>query len=133
MDDERVTRARRFFLTVLGGDVDGALGELTDDCEYVVPGHSVLSGRYRGRAEVGSRLHRLFELTAGDVDPVKWEDWMVGVDHVSVLVRLNLASGHQRRQTEELFVVAFAPDGRIRSLRMFTGDESAYESLFGTA
>lgn len=130
VDDERVVRARRFFLSILRGDVEAGLGELAPDAEYHVPGRHRLSGTFRGRSEIGEHLHRLFELTAGDVDPVKWVDWMVGVDHVSVLVRTVMEAGHHRATGEHLFVVSFDPDGLIRRVRLFSEDPSDLDELF---
>jgi ketosteroid isomerase-like protein len=133
VDDERVDRVRRCFLALAAGDVDAAGSELAEDVEYRVPGRSQLSGTYQGRPAVLARFRALFERTAGDVDAIKWVDWMVGVDHVAVLLRVMMEVDLHRQVGDRLFVVDFDPQGAIRSIDMYLHDEADLSSLFGRA
>ena len=50
---ENIESAKRAYAAFAAGDAEGAMTDLADDIEWIVPGNSVVSGTYRGKAEVG--------------------------------------------------------------------------------
>ena len=50
---ENIEKAKRAYAAFSAGDAKGAMADMADDIEWIVPGNSAVSGTYRGKAEVG--------------------------------------------------------------------------------
>ncbi len=83
---EWIGTARSFVGGIGVGTIDDAARLLAPDVVYRVLGHHALSGVFSGRDAVAAHLRAVISQTDGRFDPVKFDDWMLGLRHVSVLV-----------------------------------------------
>ena len=50
--EQNVESAKRAYAAFQAGDLEGAMANMADDIEWIVPGNSAISGTKRGRQEV---------------------------------------------------------------------------------
>jgi uncharacterized protein len=103
-------------------DLDGALKNLDDDIEWIVPGNSTISGTYRGKDEVA----QFFMTIAGKSFTTSPEHFIAEGDHVVVLTRTT-ADGHSSEQAD---VLTFR-DGKVVKFQS-AGDTALEEQIWGT-
>ena len=112
-------------------DFDHFVGLLSSDVQYRVGGRQALTGVFRGRDEVAAHVRELVERTDGTYDPFKWEDWLVGDQHVAALVDVR-AQGHGARiETRLVFVLRFDAADQVSEITVFFEDSSVAERFFG--
>lgn len=104
------------------GDLEGAMANLADDVEWVVPGNSTIGGTYRGKHEVlgffGVLASKSFQ-----TDP---QHFVADGDRVVVLTN-TWADGQGSQQAD---VLTFA-DGKVAHFISF-GDTALGERIWGT-
>ena len=123
LNEKRLDRTMRFFLAIADRDITTATTELAATATYHVPGTSFLAGTFAGRDEVVGRFQKLFELTSGS-EALKWVDWMVGTNCVSVLVQTFMQTRLSIFNGQHLFLVGFDSSGLIDEIRMFPEDQA---------
>src|SRR3954453_21446985 len=79
------------------GDLEGAMKNMADDIEWIVPGNSTVSGTYRGKDEVIGFWIKLAE-KGFTTTPQRF----VGDDEVVVVLTTTTADGHTSDQADVL-------------------------------
>ncbi len=79
------------------GDLDGAMKNMADDIEWIVPGNSTISGTYRGKDEVAN----FFMTLAGKSFRTEPQHFIAEGDHVVVLTQISV-DGHSADQADVL-------------------------------
>ena len=103
------------------GDLDGALADMADDIEWVVPGNSAISGTYRGKDEVTN----FFMTLAGKSFQTEPQHFIADGDHVVVLTRTT-ADG---QSTDQVDVLTFRDDKLAKF--QSAGDTALQETIWG--
>ena len=85
VEPARLVNARRFLMGISTGHADAVLALLAPTVVYTVSGHSPLAGTVHGPVEVQEHVRRVFRATSGTIDVLKWDDWLVGQNHVAAL------------------------------------------------
>ena len=80
---EHKAAAQAAYQAFAAGDLDGAMRDLADDIEWIVPGKSTVSGTYRGKDEVAGFFAKLSSKSFR-TEP---EHFLADGDHVVVLTR----------------------------------------------
>jgi ketosteroid isomerase-like protein len=103
------------------GDLEGAMQDLADDIEWIVPGDSTISGTYRGKDEV----MRLFATLASRSFRTEPQHFIAEGDHVVVLTRTTTDG----KSSDQADVLTFrgAKVARFES----AGDTALLESIWG--
>ena len=124
----RLELVQRFLMSLELRDAAAASVGISAGTTYHVPGTSPLAGTFRGRHEIVTNFRRVFELTSSS-DVVKWVDWMVGTNLVSVLAHVHLQSGLIQYQAQLLFLFSFIPSGTIDRIRLFPEDQALFDQF----
>lgn len=127
----RLAIAQRFLTHIGHRDIEESVELLSPNATYRVPGNHTFAGVFSGRQEILDHLIRLFERTMGSFDAFKWEDWMVGEQHVAALVRIHIHQTGQMYRGLHVFLVRFDSDDKITEIIVFFEDESSVERFFG--
>jgi hypothetical protein len=125
-------QVRRFLLALSDRDAISASGELSTDATYHVPGNSPVAGTVIGRHQILMYFERVFGFASGS-EALKWIDWMVGTDLVSVLVEAHLQSGLSEFEGHFLFVFSSNPLGGISEIWLFLDDQARFDRFFTRA
>jgi ketosteroid isomerase-like protein len=105
------------------GDLEGAMKDMADDIEWIVPGNSTVSGTYRGKAEVGG----FFATLASKSFRTEPQHFIAEGDHVVVLTR---TTSEGDRSADQADVLTFR-DGKVVKFQS-AGDTALMESVWGT-
>jgi ketosteroid isomerase-like protein len=133
-DGTRPTRmaiAQEFLMHVGRPPVDRDMELLAPHVTYRVPGNHALAGVFSGREAIVGHLGALFDRTGGSLDTVKWEDWMVGEQHVAALADVHIQVQGKRYKSRHVFLVAFDSDDKIVEIVVFFEDEHSAERFIG--
>lgn len=103
------------------GDLEGAMKNMADDIEWIVPGNSTVSGTYRGKDEVAS----FFMTLAGKSFRTEPQHFIAEGDHVVVLTRIT-AEGESADQAD---VLTFRGD-KVAKFQS-AGDTALQERIWG--
>lgn len=103
-------------------DLDGAMKDMADDIEWIVPGKSSISGTYRGKGEVAD----FFVTLAGKGFQTEPEHFIAEGDHVVVLTRITV----EGQSADEADVLTFR-DGQLVKFQS-AGDTALQERIWGT-
>jgi hypothetical protein len=98
---------------------------------YRVLGHHALSGAFSGRDQAGAHLKAIILQTDGRFDPVKFEDWMLGLFHVSVIVDVRAEVGGAGQRLRHLILMRFNAGDLIDEVTVFFSDPDVAERLYG--
>ena len=104
---------------------------LSPHVTYRVPGTHALAGVFSGREAIVGHLAALFERTDGSLDTFKWEDWLVGEQHVAALADVHIHMQGKRYKSRHLFLVGFDTDDKIVEIVVFFEDEHSAERFIG--
>jgi len=122
----------RSFVTSLGLEsTDDALRPLAPAVTFRVLGHHSLSGTFSGRDQVAKHLTSIIIQTDGRFDPVKFDDWMLGLSHVAVLVDIHAEVGGAAQRLRHLILMRFNAEDLIEEVTVFFSDPEAAERLYG--
>jgi uncharacterized protein len=103
------------------GDIDTVMSLFDDNIEWVQPGDSVISGTYRGKAEVGEYFSRLAEKSV----TVKLNRLLADGDTVVALTEVMV--GDERGQDADVFTLR---DGKTVRIQVHT-DTAVMERVYG--
>ena len=122
MSEENKELIKKGYAAFSSGDVETVMDLFDDDIVWVQPGKSVISGTYRGKAEVMELLGELAEkrLTVKVNALVAEGDAVVALTEVSV--------GGETGQNADVFTVR---DGKTVRAQVH-GDTAMLERVFGT-
>ena len=104
------------------GDLEGAMRDLADDIEWIVPGNSTISGTYRGKDEVA----RFFATLAGKSFRTEPQHFIAEGDHVVVLTR---TTSEGRESADQADVLTFRA-GKAVKFQSAT-DTALLEAVWG--
>ena len=128
--DSRIAVVQEFFQRSFRGDISSAIELLDESASYDVPGTHRLSGHFEGSEAVAQHLGTLLENTGHTVDILKWEDWMVGVNHVAALTHMSVQHRSAIQSFRAVYIVTIGDDAKIRRIELYFADESAVERFF---
>ena len=63
------------------------------------------------------------------MDTFKWEDWLVGEQHVAALADVHIHMQGKRYKSRHLFLVGFDTDDKIVEIVVFFEDEHSAEPV----
>lgn len=104
------------------GDLDGAMRDMADDIEWIVPGESTISGTYRGKDEVLN----FFMVLAGKSFQTQPEHFIADGDHVVVLTRISVGG----QAADQADVLTFR-DGKVVKFQS-AGDTALQQRIWGS-
>jgi ketosteroid isomerase-like protein len=134
-EDARPTRlsiAREFLTSIGKGDVGPALALLSPQAVYRVTGRHAMAGVFSGSEDIAHHLALLYQRTKGTFDTVKWEDWLVGEEHVAALSDVHMDVDRRMYSARHLTLVRFDLDDLIREITVYFEDEPSLERFLGT-
>ena len=120
--EQNVETAQRGYAAFSAGDPQGAMENIADDIEWIVPGNSAVSGTYRGKEEVGMFWSKLAE-NGFSVQPVYW---FSDEERVVALVHQRYGNGEEADAADVLTY----RDGKLVRFQT-AGDTAMLERIFG--
>ena len=120
--EQNIASSKAAYAAFSAGDAATAMKNLADDIEWIVPGNSVVSGTYRGQAEVGSLWMKLAEKSFTTAP----EHFFGDDERVVVLTRVTV-DGQAADQAD---VLTFKDDKVVKF--QSAGDTALQERIFGT-
>jgi ketosteroid isomerase-like protein len=106
------------------------LSLLSPDVVYTVPGHSPLAGVFRGPVEVYEHVGKLFTLTSGTLETLKWVDWLVGLSHIAALQFAQAQGGGVIYRNHHMYVIETGENDLLSKIRIFFEDQSEADNFF---
>ena len=128
--EEWISIVEEFFQKSFRGEIGQAVALLDPEVTYDVSGSHPRAGHFRGPTEVARHMSDLLELTHRTLNVLRWEDWMVGVNHIAVLVHMRLQRTGAVHTTRVMILVGMSREDRIRSVEVFFADPVAAERVF---
>jgi ketosteroid isomerase-like protein len=112
---------KKGYAAFAAGDLETVMGQFDDDCEWIQPGQSAVSGTFHGKAEITEHFVRLAEkgLT------VKLEQLIAEGDTVVALTEVT--AGGETGNDADVFTLR---DGKTVQARVH-GDTSLLERVYG--
>lgn len=129
-DDQWVKVAQDFLKRSFRDDPDGADELLDPKVTYRVPGTHRLAGTFEGPGAVVGHLQHLRQFTDNTIDVLKWEDWMLGVNHVAALVDVRIEHEGSLLTLRSIFLFAMTADDKIHQIEVFFSDQRAIDRFF---
>jgi ketosteroid isomerase-like protein len=123
--------AQRFVMQIGRRDIDQAIELLSPGVRYHVLGNHALAGTFSGPEEVRKHLISLDDRTLGTFEAIKWEDWLVGEDHVAALATIRMSAGGKLFTGRHLFLAEFDVADMIVGITIFFEDEASALRFFG--
>jgi ketosteroid isomerase-like protein len=123
-------KAREFFMSCSMDELDKAVQVLSPDATLVVPGHSNMAGTFHGPHQIAGHVKRLFELTHGTYEVLKWDDWLLGDSHLAALLNSQAQAHGAVYRIGQVFLVRFDPHDLLDEIRIFYEDQDRADRLF---
>ncbi len=120
--EQNLESAKKAYAAFSGGDAAGAMENIADDVEWIVPGNSAISGTLHGKQEVGEYWARLAEKNFS-ISP---QYWFSDDERVVVLTHIALEGG----EADTADVLTFR-DGKVVKFQS-AGDTALLERVFGS-
>ena len=127
----RLAIAQEFLMSVGNDNVGPSMALLSPHATYRVTGNHALAGVFSGTEDIARHLAALHQRTGGTFETVKWEDWMVGEQHVAALSDVHIRSGGQKYMARHLTLVRFDADDKILEITVLFEDESSMARFIG--
>jgi ketosteroid isomerase-like protein len=120
--------ARRVLAAWTSGDVEGIAATYADDGVMHVAGHNLISGTFRGRADVVAGLERISR--TGLVRIEQTEAILASQRHAMVFLRA--VCERAGKHVEVVFVIAFqaGADGRWQEVWFLPDNQAAFDQVF---
>ena len=123
--------AQQYLIHTGRGDVAEAVGLLAENVAYRAQGHNALAGLFTGRDAVTRHLAQLVERTRGTFEAFKWEDWLIGENHVVGLSSIHARSDGRIYKGRTVTVLRFNAADEIDGITVFFDDQSAIDRFIG--
>jgi ketosteroid isomerase-like protein len=127
----RLEATQQFLTHIERREVEQAIELLSPGVSYHVLGNHAFSGTFSGREEVRKHLIKIDERTMGTVDTVKWDDWLVGEDHVAALANITMTAAGRRFTGRLLFLAKFDVADLMVGVTVIFEDEASALRFFG--
>lgn len=112
---------------------EGAIGEavelLDPEVTYHVPGSNSQAGHFKGAQAVAQHISALLALTEHTVNVLQWEDWMLGVNYVAVLIHLRVQRIGEIHTFRTIYLAGMSREDKIRSVEIFFDDQAAADRI----
>lgn len=119
--EENLEKTKAAYEAFQRGDAERAMEDLAEDIEWIVPGHSSVSGVYRGKQEVG----RLWARLADRGFATQPQHWFSDGERVVVLTQITI----EGQQSDQADVLTFR-DGKVVKFQS-AGDTALMERVWG--
>jgi hypothetical protein len=106
------------------------LSLLSPDVVYTVPGHGPMAGVFRGPAEVYDHIGKLFRITSGTFEVLKWVDWLVGLTHVAALQYAQAQGDSVIYRSHHVYVVDTDQNDLLSNIRIFFENQTEADTFF---
>ena len=120
--EQNLELAKQGYAAFGSGDAAGAMENLADDIEWIVPGNSAVSGTHRGKQEVGEYWGKLAQKNFA-IDP---QYWFADDERVVVLTHTTLDGS----EADAADVLTFR-DGKVIRFQS-AADTALLERVFGS-
>lgn len=120
--EENLEKTKAAYEAFSRGDAAGAMRDMADDIEWLVPGHSSISGTYHGKQEVG----QLWAQLAAKGFSTTPQHWFSDDERVVVLTQTTIDG----QQSDSADVITFR-DGKVVKFQS-AGDTALQERIFGS-
>ncbi len=126
-----LARAQQFLTAISRGDFVQAIDLLSENVTYRAQGNNALAGLFTGRDAVIRHLTELVERTKGTFEAFKWDDWLIGEQHVVGLSSIHAKSHGRIYKGRSLTVLGFNVAGQIDHITVFFEDQGAIDRFIG--
>ena|SRR6202050_1265671 len=106
------------------------LSLLSPDVVYTVSGDGPLAGVFRGPVEVYEHIGKLFRLTSGTFEILKWVDWLVGSTHVAALQFAQAQRSGMAYKRRHVYVIETDQNNLLTNIRIYFEDQTEGNTLF---
>lgn len=126
----RLLLAERFISYLGRSDIQPAMNMLSPVAVYQVLAHHSLSGTFSTSDEIGNHLLTLAERTAATLEATKFEDWLIGEQHVAGVARVQLQAEGQLYSGRQIYLLRFDSADLIDKVTVFFEDAAAATRFF---
>jgi ketosteroid isomerase-like protein len=130
VEPARLVNARRFLMGIMTNHSGDVLPLLSPDVVYTVSGRSPLAGVFHGPAEVHEHLLKLFRVTSGSLENLKWVDWLVGLTHVAALQFAQAQGAGAIYRNHHMFVIETDHNDLLTTIRLIFEDQHEADAFF---
>jgi len=123
VEPARLVNARRFLMGISTEHSDDVLSLLVPDAVYTVSGHSPLAGVYRGPVGVQEHIRKMLRATLGTIDVLKWDDWLVGQNHVVALQSVQVQGAGMIHRNHLLFLIETDQHDMLTKIQLIFGNQ----------
>jgi len=127
-----LVNARRFLMGISTKNSDDVLSLLSPDVVYTVSGHSPLAGVYHGPVEVQDHVRKLIRATLGTLDVLKWDDWLVGQNHVAALQFAQAQGGGMIHRNHQIFLIETDQHDLLTKIQLLFGNQDEADRFLGS-
>jgi hypothetical protein len=103
---------------------------LSPDVVYTVPGRGPLAGTFRGPAEVYEHVGKLFRVTSGTFEILKWVDWLVGLRHVAALQFAQAQAGGVIYRNHHVYLIETDQNDLLANMRVYFEKQAEADEFF---
>jgi len=128
MDNSNAMIVRKAYQDFADGDVAAVFSSFDEGIAWHVPGHSPLSGKYKGHDQVRAFFQRTMELSRGSFR-IEVHQVLAGDDLVVVLATISARRNEVSACFSEVHVWTFK-SGKIVSFREYQGDEQREDAFW---
>jgi hypothetical protein len=130
-DPPRLMNVKRFFVSTTGNDSEAVERRLlSPEVTYTVPGRSAVSGVFHGPEEVMNHLNSVFGISNCTYDVLKWDDWMLGENHISVLLTLQIQRDGAIFRGRLIYLVQTDRNDAISEITVYFEDQEEAHRFF---
>jgi hypothetical protein len=113
-------------------DFDRFSGLLSHEVTYRVAGNHAFAGTFHGPDEVVAHVRHIVDQTNNTYDAFKWEDWLVGDQHVAALVRIRVQEHGSLYVGRLVLLFGFNPANEVTEISVYFEDAGGADRFFFT-
>jgi hypothetical protein len=130
-DPPRMVNVKRFFMSLSTNRAEEVARELlSPKVTYTVPGRSSVSGVFHGPDEVQRHLATIFGMSNCTYDVIKWDDWMLGENHISVLLTMQIQRNRSMFKGHLIYLVLTDGQDAISEITVYFEDQEDAHRFF---
>jgi ketosteroid isomerase-like protein len=128
----RLVNVRQFLMGVTADGASDVLPLLSPKVVYTVPGHGPLAGVYRGPDEVAEHIRKLFRVTSGTFQILKWVDFLVGLSHVAAVQYAQAQGDGIVYRGHQVYLVETDQQDLVTRIQVFFEDQTVADTFFAS-